>query len=93
MRIQLIVGVVFFVFGQVCMLIGGLRAMTLKEEVNARLPLEKRIDPIFWGPFNSWKMDRLQREMFPERWKRNWIVSFVGMAFFLIAIGIFFFGT
>lgn len=93
MRIQLIVGVVFFVVGQLCMLIGGLQAMTLNEDVNARLPREKRINPIWWGPLNFWKMDRLQKEMFPEKWKRNWTVSLLGMAFFLVAVGIFLFAT
>jgi hypothetical protein len=93
MTIPLIIAVVCMVAGQVCIAIAGFQTMNLNEDVNARLPSEQRIEPIWWGPNNSWKMDRLQKEMFPERWRRNWIISLLGIAFFAIGAGILLFGA
>jgi hypothetical protein len=92
MSIRLPIALLLVIAGLVCSLIGAVQMMTLNEDVNARLPQEKRIDPIWWGPLNSWKMDRMRMEMFPERWKRNWIVSLSGMACLLLAWALLVFG-
>jgi hypothetical protein len=89
MTIRIICGVVFLAAAYVCALTAGLMNMDLDFQVNDQLPPERRVKPNFLGTFNRWEMDRLQKEIFPEKRKRIQKLTFVGFALFFTAIGVF----
>jgi len=61
MRIlSIVVGVVFFVLGQISFFLATYELMELQHEVNARLPLGEKLEPIFWSILARGKLRALQ---------------------------------
>jgi hypothetical protein len=82
------VGVAFFVLGQTSFFLATYEHMELQHEVNARLPLDEKFEPIFWSFLTRRRFRALQMRVLPSspRVARARLFKKIGTVFFVLAI-------
>jgi hypothetical protein len=91
MRIlSIVVGVVFFVLGQISFFLATYELMELQHEVNARLPLGEKFEPIFWSILTRGELRALQGSVLPNspRIRRARLFTTGGAVFFVLAASV-----
>jgi len=87
----LIIGFLCFASGVGIMLRGTFESFAMIGELNAKLPVEKQFNQLWWGPFKKLRFREEYKAAFPgsRRLLRNRLIGLVGIA--LILLGAFLF--
>ena|ERR1700721_2874750 len=90
LTLAIVIGVVFFVAGQISFFLATYEHMELQHELNARLPLDEKFEPMFWSFFTRQKVRALQRNVLPNspRARRARLFTTLGTVFFVLAVSV-----
>jgi len=62
----IVAAAVLLIGGYACLFKGMSESFQLQHEINARLPKERKLEPVFWS-FGTWqRLRHLQKEVLPE---------------------------
>src|ERR1700680_3458984 len=88
--LTIVVGVVFFVLGQISFFLATYEHMELQHEGNARMPLDEKFEPLFWSFLTRRKFRALQRNVLPNspRVRRAKLFTTIGAVFFVLAVSL-----
>jgi hypothetical protein len=88
--LAIVVGVVFFVAGQISLFLATYERMELQHDVNARLPLDENFEPMFWSFLTRRKFRALQRNVLPNspRVRRARLFTAIGTVFLVLAVSV-----
>src|SRR5579864_748978 len=86
----IVVGVVFFVLGQISFFLATYEHMELQHEINARMPVDEKFEPMFCSFLTRRKFRALQRDVLPNspRLRRARLFTRVGTVFFVVAVSV-----
>lgn len=91
MRVVLLIGgAALVVTGFVFLMMSLHESFELQSEINARLPEDKKFEPLFWSSVQYFELRRLQKLLLPEsrRYRRFMIFGCAGPVFLLLGIAL-----